>query len=94
MFYSLSTLFFPRYVLFLTHSDNVFVTGSSPRLAFFTRDEDAKETVKGLKALKQSDKTALSSLTAVLRLPMVDGEATGLRQNIVDFLDKKKVQRH
>jgi len=44
--------------------------------------------------LKQSDKTALSSLTAVLRLAVVDGEATGLRQNIVDFLDKKKAQKH
>ena len=64
------------------------------RLAFFARDEDAKERIKGFKALKQSDKTALASLTAVLRLALVDGVATELRQNIVDFLDKPKVQRH
>jgi len=63
-------------------------------MAFFMMDDDdSKEPLKGFKALKQSDKTALSSVSAVLRLPSEDGEATGLRKNLVDFLDKATLEK-
>lgn len=54
------------------------------RLAFLGREKETKGSVNGFKALQLSNKTALSSLAAVLRLSTED-EAIGLKQNIVDF---------
>jgi len=66
-----------------------FHVAHTHRLAFFVADEDDKKNpITGIKALKQGDKSALSSLSTVLRLEYEDGEATGLRRNIVDFVDK------
>ena len=73
----------------VSHSFSLFVIAHTNRLAFFVADDDDKKNLTtGIKALKQSDKSALSSLSTVLRLEYEDGEATGLRRNIVDFVDK------
>ena len=64
-----------------------FLSRFTQRLVFLVSERNTKGAVKGFKALKQSNKTALSSLAAVLRLSAED-EASGLKQNIVDFVDK------
>jgi hypothetical protein len=57
------------------------------RFSFFIIDDENEEET-GMQALLASDKTALTALTSVLR---VEGKyGTGLRENIIDFLDKNE----
>ena len=56
-------------------------------MAFLIRQKETIGLVRGVKALRDSNKTAFLSLAAVLRLS-TDDEATELKQNMVDFVDK------